>query len=56
MYHIQVEYLDFLDDELRHNIYHHKVQQMIDENCQRLRLDTDNLREYNPDKCKQLGK
>lgn len=56
MDHIQVEYLDFLDDELRQNIYHQKVQQMIDENGQRLRLDINNLREYNPDRCKQLIK
>ncbi|XP_060855410.1 DNA replication licensing factor Mcm3-like [Metopolophium dirhodum] len=51
---VVTEYLDFLDDELRENLYHRRVQHLIDENGQRLLVCIDDLRNYLPRRCAQL--
>ncbi|CAI6375559.1 unnamed protein product [Macrosiphum euphorbiae] len=48
------EYQDFLDDELQDNVYHRKVQTMINENGRRLIIDIDDVRKYNFNSAKQL--
>jgi len=48
------EYQDFLDDELQDNIYHRRVQNMIDENGRRLLIDIDDVRKFSFYRAKQL--
>ncbi|XP_050436946.1 DNA replication licensing factor MCM3 [Adelges cooleyi] len=51
---IQKDYLSFLDDEEDQNVYHKKVKTMIDEKCQRLLIDINDLRKKNPTRTQAL--
>ncbi|XP_008190212.1 DNA replication licensing factor MCM3-like [Acyrthosiphon pisum] len=51
---IQLEYMDFLDDEMTLNVYNRKVRTMIHDNDQRLLVDVNDVHKYNTYRAKQL--